>query len=96
MGGTQNGISRENLKKCLIISYKFVNDSKNFLIEEIGNAKYNTNSSNLKENHLNLEVDEIMQYLCTSEKDTITLKEFINAMTCIGGFPNEDLSFFDA
>ena len=86
MGGTEKGISRQNLEKTIQSALKFYSDPGSFMLseDEINFPKQ------IKE-----EIDEIFKFISTENSEYLSLKDFVNAMTSCKGFPVEDFSLFN-
>jgi hypothetical protein len=85
MGGDRTGISKNSLKACLLSAYNSFSSK-----EEEGNSINRVLSSEIDK-----EVEEIFKYLSTSEGESLSLKDFVNAITSDGDFSVENVEYFD-
>jgi hypothetical protein len=89
MGGDQRGISKANLKKCLITASQFYTNTDSFLTSD------QSTFLKMSDNEINAEVDDIINLLSNESKDYLSIKDFTNIMTSNCPFPYEGFDFIN-
>lgn len=86
MGGTEQGLSKTELKKCLTQAYQALASPEKYLNGEPQNANNDI---------IDTEVNEIIEFLSEENDQFLSIKDFVNAMTSNTPFPknSDDLLF---
>ena len=84
LGGTEKGLSREALKKCLATA-----DAFQYYPKELLKGDFSMDTNQFKK-----EADEIIKVL-GSDQDFITIKDFVNIMTQSMKFPEENIENYN-